>query len=50
VAGSKPGCWRICVASTRPLLADITQNDRAVKGELADKIKAALDEFAADFA
>jgi F-type H+-transporting ATPase subunit alpha len=32
------------------LLADITENDRAVKGELADKIKAALDEFARDFA
>ncbi|CUH64449.1 ATP synthase subunit alpha [Thalassovita gelatinovora] len=32
------------------LLADITNNDRKVKGELADKIKAALDDFAADFA
>ncbi|MFY0682262.1 MAG: F0F1 ATP synthase subunit alpha [Thalassovita sp.] len=32
------------------LLADITDNDRKVKGELADKVKAALDEFAADFA
>jgi F-type H+/Na+-transporting ATPase subunit alpha len=32
------------------LLDDITQNDRAVKGELQDKIKAALDEFARDFA
>jgi len=32
------------------LLDDITNNDRKVKGELADKIKAALDEFAADFA
>ena len=32
------------------LLADITNNDRKVKDELADKIKAALDEFAADFA
>ncbi len=32
------------------LLADITDNDRKVKDELADKIKAALDEFAADFA
>ena len=31
------------------LLDDITQNDRAVKGELQDKIKAALDEFAKDF-
>ncbi|MBO9463612.1 ATP synthase subunit alpha [Pelagimonas phthalicica] len=31
------------------LLADITDNDRKVKGELADKVKAALDEFAADF-
>ncbi len=32
------------------LLDDITDNDRKVKGELEDKIKAALDEFAADFA
>ncbi|MDV4167095.1 F0F1 ATP synthase subunit alpha [Rhodovulum sp. FJ3] len=32
------------------LLADITENDRKVKGELADKIKAALDDFAKDFA
>jgi F-type H+-transporting ATPase subunit alpha len=32
------------------LLDDITNNDRKVKDELADKIKAALDEFAADFA
>ncbi|MFT4620741.1 MAG: F-type H+-transporting ATPase subunit alpha, partial [Dinoroseobacter sp.] len=32
------------------LLDDITNNDRKVKGELADKVKAALDEFAADFA
>ena len=32
------------------LLADITDNDRKVKGELADKIKAALDAFVADFA
>ncbi|MFP7672090.1 F0F1 ATP synthase subunit alpha [Marivita sp. S0852] len=31
------------------LLDDITNNDRKVKGELADKIKAALDEYAADF-
>jgi F-type H+/Na+-transporting ATPase subunit alpha len=34
----------------KALLEDITQNDRAVKGELQDKIKAALDEFARDFA
>jgi F-type H+/Na+-transporting ATPase subunit alpha len=34
----------------RALLDDITQNDRAVKGELQDKIKAALNEFARDFA
>jgi F-type H+-transporting ATPase subunit alpha len=34
----------------KALLDDITQNDRAVKGELQDKIKAALDEFARDFA
>ncbi|MDE9449724.1 F0F1 ATP synthase subunit alpha [Aliiroseovarius sp. Z3] len=32
------------------LLADITNNDRKVKGELEDKVKAALDAFAADFA
>ncbi len=32
------------------LLADITEHDRKVKGELEDKIKAALDEYAADFA
>ncbi len=32
------------------LLADITDNDRKVKGELEDKVKAALDDFAADFA
>ncbi len=32
------------------LLEDITVNDRKVKGDLEDKIKAALDEFAADFA
>ena len=32
------------------LLDDITDNDRKVKGELEDKIKAALDEYAADFA
>ncbi|MCT4556640.1 MAG: F0F1 ATP synthase subunit alpha [Pelagimonas sp.] len=31
------------------LLADITENDRKVKDELADKVKAALDGFAADF-
>ena len=32
------------------LLDDITNNDRKVKGELEDKIKAALDEYASDFA
>ncbi|SDW57830.1 F0F1 ATP synthase subunit alpha [Roseicitreum antarcticum] len=32
------------------LLEDITNNDRKVKGELEDKIKAALTEFAKDFA
>jgi F-type H+-transporting ATPase subunit alpha len=32
------------------LLEDITNNDRKVKGELEDKVKAALDAFAADFA
>ena len=32
------------------LLKDITENDRKVKDELADNIKAALDSYAADFA
>ena len=32
------------------LLADITNNDRKVKGELEDKIRAALDDYAKDFA
>ena len=32
------------------LLKDITNNDRKVKDELEDKIKAALDAYAADFA
>ncbi|WGW04796.1 F0F1 ATP synthase subunit alpha [Tropicibacter oceani] len=32
------------------LLNEIETNDQKVKGELADKIKAALDDFAADFA
>ncbi|MBV7380702.1 F0F1 ATP synthase subunit alpha [Maritimibacter dapengensis] len=32
------------------LLDDITKNDRKVKDELADKVKAALDEFAEGFA
>ena len=32
------------------LLLDITNNDRKVKDELEDKIKAALDSYAADFA
>jgi F-type H+-transporting ATPase subunit alpha len=32
------------------LLADITDNDRKVKGDLEDAIKAALDAFAKDFA
>ena len=32
------------------LLKDITNNDRKVKDELEDKIKAALDSYAADFA
>ncbi|WP_212524156.1 F0F1 ATP synthase subunit alpha [Actibacterium sp. MT2.3-13A] len=32
------------------LLDDITNNDRKVKGELEDKIKAALDDYAKDFA
>jgi F-type H+-transporting ATPase subunit alpha len=36
--------------SNADLLADITDNDRKVKGELEDKIKAALDAFVADFA
>ena len=32
------------------LMTDITENDRKVKGELEDKIKAAIQSFAADFA
>ncbi|MFN3954996.1 MAG: F0F1 ATP synthase subunit alpha [Pararhodobacter sp.] len=36
--------------SHKDLLDDITNNDRKVKGELEDKIKAALDAFAKDFA
>ncbi|MEM6939532.1 MAG: F0F1 ATP synthase subunit alpha [Pseudomonadota bacterium] len=32
------------------LLKDITDNDRKVKDELADKVKAALDAYAADYA
>ncbi|QRN79098.1 MAG: F0F1 ATP synthase subunit alpha [Nocardiopsis sp. BM-2018] len=34
----------------RDLLDDITNNDRKVKGELEEKIRAALDAYAADFA
>ncbi|GAB4270052.1 MAG: F0F1 ATP synthase subunit alpha [Pararhodobacter sp.] len=34
----------------KALLDDITNNDRKVKGELEDKIRAALDEYAKDFA
>ncbi|MBC7156612.1 MAG: F0F1 ATP synthase subunit alpha [Rhodobacteraceae bacterium] len=37
-------------ANHRDLLDDITDNDRAVKGELEDKIRAVLDDFAKDFA
>ncbi|MGC3938223.1 F0F1 ATP synthase subunit alpha [Roseobacter sp. EG26] len=37
-------------AKHQALLDDITNNDRKVKDDLADSIKAALDEFAADFA
>jgi F-type H+-transporting ATPase subunit alpha len=37
-------------AKNSDLLDDITNNDRKVKGELEEKIKAALDAFAADFA
>ncbi|MGP9789030.1 F0F1 ATP synthase subunit alpha [Roseinatronobacter sp. NSM] len=36
--------------SHKALLDDITINDRKVKGELEQKIRAALDEFAKDFA
>jgi len=32
------------------ILDEITNNDQKIKGEIADKLKAALDEFAADFA
>ncbi|ATI42716.1 F0F1 ATP synthase subunit alpha [Pacificitalea manganoxidans] len=34
----------------KALLDDITENDRKVKGELEEKIRAALDEFSKDFA
>ncbi len=34
----------------KDLLDDITNHDRKVKGELEEKIKAAIEEFAADFA
>ena len=37
-------------SNDKALLEDITQNDRKVKGELEDKIKAALTAFAKDFA
>ncbi|MCC6009001.1 MAG: F0F1 ATP synthase subunit alpha [Rhodobacteraceae bacterium] len=37
-------------SNNRDLLDDITQNDRKVAGELADKIRAAIDSFARDFA
>ncbi|MEP3639686.1 MAG: F0F1 ATP synthase subunit alpha [Paracoccaceae bacterium] len=37
-------------ANHADLLADITDNDRKVKDDLADAIKAALDTYAADFA
>ncbi|MDW3182491.1 F0F1 ATP synthase subunit alpha [Roseobacter sp.] len=37
-------------AKHQDLLDDITNNDRKVKDDLADSIKSALDEFAADFA
>ncbi|WP_299402769.1 F0F1 ATP synthase subunit alpha [uncultured Roseobacter sp.] len=37
-------------AKHQSLLDDITNNDRKVKDDLADSIKSALDEFAADFA
>ncbi len=37
-------------ANSADLLADITTNDRKVKGELETKIKAAIDAFAKDFA
>ncbi|MEH6775345.1 MAG: F0F1 ATP synthase subunit alpha, partial [Cereibacter changlensis] len=36
--------------NAKDLLSDITLNDRKVKGELEDKIRAALDAFAKDFA
>ena len=37
-------------SNDKALLDDITKNDRKVKGELEDKIKAALTAFAKDFA
>ena len=36
-------------SSHAELLTDITENDRKVSGELADKIKAAIDEYAGSF-
>ena len=36
-------------ANCQDLLADITENDRKVQGELKDKINAAITEFAASF-
>ena len=45
--GSRFGS-RLCPVAD--LLDDITKNDRKVKGELEDKIKAALTAFAKDFA
>ena len=44
------GLLRFLRSKHAALLDDITKNDRAVKGDLADKIRAALDEFAKDFA
>ena len=43
------GFWRTCAASTR--CSDmITKDDPKIKGDAEEKIKAALDDFAADFA
>ena len=48
------GCSVAFFQELRPrlaeLLADITENDRKVKGDLEDAVRAVIDSFAADFA
>jgi F-type H+-transporting ATPase subunit alpha len=50
VGAFEAGMLKHLRSNHRDLLDDITQNDRAVKGELDEKIRAALDAFAKDFA